>query len=180
MFDSVYPKILSLVEKWSPKKFSKETEYRDDLLKYLRNNMNQKDPFGITGEVSIRKESGRSLADIGVERRVGIELKYNVNTKSKVDRLFGQMDDYLKEYENMIVVLCGKTSEESLDYLNEKVRRMPRDLFSQKEIKIIIKDGKKKHASKNPFDLEETDVPLFGFGESKKKKGKKKNPFDIF
>jgi len=124
MFGSIFPQVLEIIEEWSPKKLPSEAKYRDDLLKLLREELNRDDPLGFSEEHSIRKESGRHLADIGIDGKIGIELKYNLNTKSKVDRLFGQIDDYLKGYDSMILVLCGKTSLEHLDYLREKVRKM--------------------------------------------------------
>ena len=154
MFGSIFPEVLRIVERWDPKKLTSEAKYRDDLLKLLRTELNKKDPFGMSEKHSIRKESGRHLADIGINNEVGIELKYNLNSKSKVDRLFGQIDDYLKGYSSMVIVLCGKTNEEQLDYLEEKVRNMPsNDLFSSNEVKIIVKNGKRKRKKKDPYSF---------------------------
>jgi len=145
MFGSIFQTVLGLVNKWNPKKkYLKESDYRDDLLNYLRDNINRPDPLGLYGTHSIRKESGRHLADIGIDGQIGIELKINLDTKSKADRLYGQIDDYLKGYSKVIVVLCGDSSEEQLDYIKEKVRKMPKDLFASKQIEIILKDDKKR------------------------------------
>lgn len=153
MFGSIFPTVLEFVEEWNPKKYTNEEKYRGDLLKVLRKNLNREDPFGFSEEHSIRKESGRHLADIAIDGKIGIELKYNLNTKTKVDRLFGQIDDYLKTYDNMLVVLCGNTSEEQLDYLREKVRKMPsRGLFSESQVEIVVKDGKGRK-KRGPFDI---------------------------
>jgi len=153
MFGSIHPEVLKIIEDWTPKKLSSEAEYRDDLLSFLRKQLNQKDPLGLLEEHSIRKESGRHLADIAIDSKIGIELKYNLNTKGKVDRLFGQIDDYLKDYESMIVVLCGNTSDQQLDYLREKIRKMPsKDMFSSSQVDIVVKDGKKRK-KKDIFDL---------------------------
>jgi hypothetical protein len=138
MFGSIFPKVLDLVRGWTPKKkYSNESDYRDDLLNFLRENINRPDPLGLYGTHSIRKESGRHLADIGINGQIGIELKKDLDTKSKADRLWGQIDDYLKGYSKMIVVLCGDSNEEQFDYIKEKVRKMPKDLFASTQIEII-------------------------------------------
>lgn len=150
MFGNRFQEVVRLIEKWSPSKLTSEAKYRDDLLAYLRKNLNNDDPLGFNEKVSIRKETGRHLADIGINSEVGIELKYNLNTKAKVDRLFGQIDDYLKGYDSMCIVLCGETNEDQLDYLDEKVRKMPRDDFiNTKEVRVIVKDGKKRNTRKD-------------------------------
>lgn len=176
MFVSLFSDVVRATENWKPQKCTSEAQYRDDLLSYLRKNLKRDTLLG--GEkISIRKESGRHLADIGIENDVGIELKYNLNTKAKVDRLFGQIDDYLKGYNSVVIVLCGKTSDDHLDYLEEKVIKMPsKDMFSQNQIKVIVKDGKKKQKTKDPFNIEIPDP----FAQPKRRDTKKKNPFDIF
>ena len=153
MFGSIYPSVLGIIEDWNPKQLKSEAQYRDELLGLLREKLNQSDPLGFSKQHSIRKESGRHLADIGIDGEIGIELKHNLNTKAKVDRLYGQIDDYLKGYDSMIIVLCGKTSEEQLDYLREKVRSIPsKTIISTTNIDIIVKDGKKRK-KKDPFKL---------------------------
>jgi len=76
-----------------------------------------------------------------------------LNSKAKADRLFGQVDDYLRGYDEMVIVICGKTSEDSLDYLEEKIRNIPpRDMFSSKQVEIVVKDGKNRK-KKDPFSV---------------------------
>ena len=176
MFNNLFSDVVQNVEKWSPKKAESEAEFRDDLMAYLRQNLAQEDLLGGREPLSIRKETGRHLADIGIDGKVGIELKYNLNTKSKVDRLFGQIDDYLTGYDSVVIVLCGKTSDDQLDYLKEKVRKMPsKDMFSSKNVEIIVKDGKKLVKKKDPLDFDIPDP----FTVSDKKRGSK-NQFSIF
>ena len=153
MFSTLFNDVVKAVDKWSPKGCTSEAQYRDDLMAYLRKNLAKEDLFGNKENVSIRKESGRHLADIGINNKVGVELKYNLDMKAKVDRLFGQIDDYLKGYESVVIVLCGKTTEDHLDYLEEKVRNLPsKDVFSSNEVKIIVKDGKKRK-KKDPYSI---------------------------
>ena len=130
MFDTTFEDVSKVVSSWKPKKkHTRETHYRDDLVAYLRTELNKPSPwdFGPGRKYKIQKESGRGLADIAVDDNVGIELKYNMNTKAKVDRLFGQIEDYIKSYSDMIIVLCGQTDEDRIDYLESKIGSLKRE-----------------------------------------------------
>ena len=144
MFDSTFEDVVKFINSWKPKRgFTKETQYRDDLLAYLRNVLNKPSPwdFGPGKKHKILKETGRSLADIGIDDNIGIELKYNMNTKAKADRLFGQIESYSRSYRDIIVLLCGQTNENQLSYFESKISNLkPRsDLFYESRIKIIPK-----------------------------------------
>jgi hypothetical protein len=69
----------------------------------------------------IKKEAGRSLADIGIDNEIGIELKRNLKTKSQINRLVGQVVDYLGGYSYVIIVLCGHTEQEAVDVLEHNL-----------------------------------------------------------
>ena len=154
MSEYFFSRVLNIIEDWMPKKkYRREAAYRDDLMAFIRKELKRGSIWGPSKKHRIRKETGRHLADIGIDGKIGIELKYNLNSKAKVDRLFGQVDDYLRGYDEMIIVLCGKTSEDSLDYLEEKIRNMPsRDMFSSTQVEIVVKDGKNRK-KKDPFSL---------------------------
>jgi hypothetical protein len=62
-------------------KYSKENGYRDDLSEFIRKKLNsQQNIFGPPEEHLIRPESGRHLADIGIDESSGIELKRNLKS----------------------------------------------------------------------------------------------------
>ncbi len=116
MFGGLFDETVDLIKRWKPKKrYKKEIEYRDDLMKFLFENLNKSRSgfFGATEEVIVKKEANRSFADIAVgDYQIGIELKKDLKRKSDVDRLFGQMDHYIKEYkEGIIVVLVGDVND---------------------------------------------------------------------
>lgn len=103
------PQVLNHVEAWVPSKaFRTETKFRDDLMTYLEAQLNS-GGGGIMGQqqpVSLRKERGKSRADIAVDDDVGIELKRAI-TDSKLRRLRDQLHDLTKEYSFVIVCACG-------------------------------------------------------------------------
>ena len=118
MFGGLFDDVLELVKRWRPKRgYEKETQYRDDLYNFLMRELNGESSytpiFGSPEPIRLKKEANRSLADIAVgDRQVGIELKKDLKVKSKIDRLMGQIDHYVKDYkEGVIVVLVGSTEK---------------------------------------------------------------------
>ena len=125
MFGSTFDKILRIIKEWHPSKdYRSEAGYRDDLLKHIRMEL-KKEKETILGPPErhrIRKESGRHLADIGIDDNIGIELKRNLSSQSELDRLVGQIRRFKGDYRHIIVVLCGRTNEERLDALQHEFK----------------------------------------------------------
>lgn len=126
MFDSLFENVVSAIERWEPSQnYSKEEQYRDDLLEFLREELNKSSPFSLGNDrVSVTAEHGRGLCDIGVNRKVGIELKNNLKSKSVVDRLVGQINTYKKEYNDVVIVPVGDTNSNSLELLKDHIADM--------------------------------------------------------
>jgi hypothetical protein len=164
MFGSLFGDAVNLIEKWRPKqKYSNENRYRDDLANFLRKEFKERQDsflFGSGERVSIKKEAGRGLCDIAINEQIGIELKKDLSKKKQVDRLMGQLIDYKKAYEDIIIVLVGKTNKDALELLRDKVSELNKEsgigfgLSQTPRIKIIDKASKtKKSRSKDLFDL---------------------------
>ena len=165
LLGNIFDKVYSLIQSWQPKKeYPTEEGYRDDLLQFLRENLNRSDWLGISHRYSIQKESGRCLADIGIDRRVGIELKRNLKSKAEADRLIGQVKGYLKEYEEgVIIVLCGRTDNDKLEYLRDLLSEYSEPtLLGGKLVEIVVKTFKSasKKQSKTIFDIEIPKIEL--------------------
>lgn len=103
------PTVHELVESWVPSKaYRKETRFRDDLMEFLEEQLNHSGGgmFGQSRTYSLRKERGRSRADITVDDEVGIELKREI-TNNKLRRLRDQIRDLEREYAYVIICACG-------------------------------------------------------------------------
>lgn len=155
--DSFFYEVLQTISNWNPQsRYSTERKYRDDLLAFLQQELNHSG-----GEVSspiwgsdysgphfIKKEAGRGLADIGIDDEIGIELKLNLRQKTQINRLVGQVVDYLSAYSCVIIVLCGHTDDEAFGVLKYNLKRIVRSsdsLFGQEKfIKIVSKGGSQK------------------------------------
>jgi len=168
MFGDLYADVIRFIKSWQPqKKYGGELQYRDDLMEFLRDSLNRSDsPFMLSPakRVSIRKEDGRGLCDIAVDRRIGIELKKDLSKKAQINRLVGQIVDYKREYEDIVIVLVGETNKDALDGLKDAIddlvgNQMGIGLSRQPRIKIIDKGSKSKSKSskekkpKSPFDF---------------------------
>ncbi len=102
---------------WEPNwNLNIETAYRDDLIGFLNKKLNENH--------LIKKEEGRGLADIGIDKKIGVELKLNLSSKKEVDRLIGQVERYLDDYDDVLVVLLGKTSSEIVRDVNFQIEKM--------------------------------------------------------
>jgi hypothetical protein len=166
---SLFDECLGLIREWNPKKeYPNELKYRDDLWKFLNSKLNKnQNVFSQREHIRVKKEASRSLCDIGINRKVGIELKKDLKTKSQINRLQGQIEDYEDDYEEgVIVVLVGKNNEqvenELLHKLNKRLNNSMGFGVQQFRIKLINKSTtKNKEAPKrnnNPFGID------LGFG----------------
>jgi hypothetical protein len=161
IFDEVY----SLIKSWRPsQQYNSEGGYRDDLLRFLRMKLNKPDLLGMPRQHSIQKEDGRGLADIGIDRRVAIEVKFNLKGKSKADRLKGQVETDIREYEEgVIIVACGKTDRDTIEYLKPFLAKFSEPtLLGGKRVEIIIKSrahSQKKQPTVFDFELSEINLP---------------------
>lgn len=46
MFDSLYSEVISAINRWQPKrKYNNELQYRDDLMEFLREELNEWQPL---------------------------------------------------------------------------------------------------------------------------------------
>ena len=119
MFGNLCDNVLGIVKRWTPKKkYSREPEYRDELMEFIRDSLKRGQQdflLGIPEKHRIKKEAGRAHADIEIDRNIGIELKRNLKGKSELDRFTGQIGGYTSEYNCIIVVLCGEVSEETVE-----------------------------------------------------------------
>ena len=120
-------------DKWRPKKrYSKENKYRDDMFDALRSK--------IDSNYHMKKEAGRSMADIGIDQKVGIEVKYNLSKVSDSDRAAGQAMRHMKDYKyGVIIVCCGKTSQTELDNLSDSAKIINRAFNDYPKKLMIIK-----------------------------------------
>jgi hypothetical protein len=194
MFENLCDDVIDIVEQWIPKKkYSKEPEFRDDLMEFIRGELKRSQQdilFGTPETHLVKKESGRHLADIGIDEDIGVELKLNLRRKAEMDRLEGQVSGFTREYSCIIVVLCGEVSEEIVEELKYRFKRsygnVGFDLGPQgPRVTVVRKDEtsikRRKKKTSSLFDIPSFTPPTFSppsfnspFDTTPKKKGRRK------
>lgn len=147
MFEIVREKVIKIVDNWIPKKkYSKETEYRDDLAEFIREELKrpQKSLLSLlvgTQKHRVKMEARRVYADIEIDEDIGIELKLNLKGKTEMDRLYGQISRYESEYKCTFVVLCGVVKEETVEELEYWLDQIDNGLATFfGDIRVVRKD----------------------------------------
>lgn len=99
------------IESWRPRGCTRETEYRDSLYRKLE------DAF----RTPPTKEygHGRVRADIAFERKIGIEIKKDLDSPTKLQRLKGQIQDMAKTFDKSVVVVVGDAPKDLLKDLRD-------------------------------------------------------------
>lgn len=164
--DTLFRDTIDIINRWNPKEsYPTEPKYRDDLMNYMRKcYSNNQSPFSPQKRISVRKEAGRGYCDIAVDRRIGVELKKDLSKKSQINRLIGQIVDYKREYDDIIIVLIGNTSLDALDGLNDSIEDLNKGQYSvgmnqEPRIKIINKAKKKGNSKKKSGNKKRNSKP---------------------
>ena len=93
--------------------------------------------------ISVRIEHGEGNCDVVVGGQVAIEIKNNLHGKHDITQLFGQITDYVEEYERIIIVLVGKTDTETIQALKDKLNKYMDSINAPPPEFDIINKGRK-------------------------------------
>ena len=108
--------VASLIKKWRPKDCKTEKSYEKSLYNYLHNKMEDI-------QVTRQYAKGRIRADLVVEDKVIIELKNNLDSTSKYQRLIGQINEYKEWDGSIILILIGKTDKNLRKELDKYIEK---------------------------------------------------------
>jgi hypothetical protein len=124
--------ITSLIEEWKPVDCGTEKAYEKSLYVFFHEKL---------ADIQVTKQyaRGRIRADLVVGDKIIIELKHNLNTTGKYQRLIGQISEY-KGWDGQILILLTGDTDPNLrkqfrDYL---VKEDLTDDFLQSEKVILI------------------------------------------
>lgn len=95
----------SLLEKWRPRNCVTEKDYEKNLCSFLHRELPD---FRITPQYA----KGRFRADLQVGKNMFIEIKHNLNTTAKLQRLMGQVASYGDWEGKFVLLLVGKTDSD--------------------------------------------------------------------
>ncbi len=98
--------VAGIIEKWAPTGCKTEKQYENSLYLVLHAEL---------GDVQVTKQyaKGRIHADLVVDDKVIIELKHNLDSTAKFQRLVGQVESY-KEWNGRVIILLTGTTEPNL------------------------------------------------------------------
>jgi hypothetical protein len=82
--------------------------------------------------------SGIQRVDIVVHSKVPIEIKKNLKSNAALQRTIGQLEQYLEDWDYLILVLCGEINSELLKSLKEYVNKKT-DIMGHDRIDVIVK-----------------------------------------
>ncbi len=108
--------VTSLLGRWRPRGCKTEKDFENSLYKFLHESL---------GKIQITKQyaKGRIRADLVVGDDVIVELKHNLDSTAKFQRLIGQLSEY-KEWKGQIVVLLtGSTDPNLRKQLDDYIER---------------------------------------------------------
>ena len=102
LWDSVGT-VVTLINRWSPGKCNTEKDYEQSFLRFLNKEIPE---IKITPQFAL----GRSKADLLIGNKIIVEIKKDLMTTSKYNRLIGQLIRYKEWDRQVIVLLVGKTA----------------------------------------------------------------------
>jgi hypothetical protein len=108
--------IVTLLDKWKPRGCSTERDFEKSLYDLLHSEL---------GDIQVTKQyaRGRIRADLVIGDKVIVELKHNLNSTAKYQRLVGQLAEY-KEWDGQIVLLLtGKTDQNLRKQLDSYLKK---------------------------------------------------------
>jgi hypothetical protein len=108
--------VIDEIKSWRPRGCVRELDYRDSLFEKLTTSFPRAPPSKEFGH-------GRVRADIAFGTKIAIELKHDLDTPPKLQRLKGQLDDYAKSFTNTIVVLTGDPQRDLVKDLNQAAKK---------------------------------------------------------
>ncbi len=105
-------RVRKIIESWQPVNCHTEKQFENSLMIKL-----QKELKGI--KIQSQYGSGRQKVDIVVNDKIPIEIKKDLKSSSALQRTIGQLEQYLKSWETVILVLCGEVKQDLLADLKE-------------------------------------------------------------
>jgi hypothetical protein len=108
--------VASIIKKWQPKECKTEKDYERSLYTFLHERF---------GDVQITKQyaKGRIRADLVIADRVILELKNNLDSTAKYQRLVGQLSEYKDWDGRIIILLTGQTDPNLRKQLERHISR---------------------------------------------------------
>lgn len=108
--------VTDLINEWQPQNCKIEKDYEKSLYNFLHNKLE---------DIQITKQYAKSRirADLMIGDKVIVELKYNLDTTAKYQRLIGQLSEYKEWDGRVIILLTGETDRNLRKQLDEYLKK---------------------------------------------------------
>jgi len=152
--------VIEYIEQWVPEDHDDEYGFQNELQSYLDTQLNETgNPDvhvglgGGTGEqYQVKREYGKSNADVAVGDEVGIEMKYDL-TNGQINELRGQIEAYKKEFPCVIAVACGITDIDGWRGLQNDYGGVGTVGMQMNESEVYFISKNKEHFGKDPSEV---------------------------
>lgn len=151
--------VREIIDNWNPEDYATEKEFEDSLLEEFQKKLKNQVIYSQYG-------SGLQRVDIVIDKKVPIELKKDLTSTAVLQRTIGQLDQYLKDWRTVFLVLCGDVSHDLLKHLEKYVKDSRSGLLlstSEKGVYLIVKPTT---ISTNKIKKEKTDKEIIDQGET--------------
>ena len=120
--------IESLIKRWDPVGCKTEKGFERSLADFLRQELS-----GM--EIIQQYALARGRTDIMVDRKLQIELKYNLKTVNDCNRLIGQLDESKRWGGYVIVLLIGNTCPE----MKHRIERCVKEVNNEDLTNVFLR-----------------------------------------
>ncbi len=112
----------NLVKAWKPRGCATEKDFENSLHNYLEKKLK-----GV--EIIKQYARGRTKVDLAIANKIFLELKKDLKNKSQFITLIGQMEDYPKQFDNIMIVICGEADKNLLKRVIDKKKAYDWDIW---------------------------------------------------
>ena len=126
-------KVIDLIESWRPRSCETEKEFEKSLMRHLEKNLEK-------AEIIQQYAAGRLRGDIVVDGKILIEIKQDLDSTGKLQRLLGQIELYNSKWNGqVVVVLCGESKRDLLQVVRDKINALGPRFLDWDDPKIYLR-----------------------------------------
>ncbi len=123
----------TIIKQWQPNGCSTEKDFEKSLVNELQQKLQNK-------KIITQYGSGKQKVDIVVQDEVPIEIKKDIKSNAVLQRLIGQIEQYLVNWKYLLLVVCGEIMPDYLMMLEDYAKKKT-DFMGDNRIYIIVKNN---------------------------------------
>ncbi len=132
-FFDAYGTVATIIKQWQPSDCTTERDFEKSLVRELQAKLKGKKVISQYG-------SGKQKVDIVVQDEVPIEIKKDIKSNAVLQRLIGQIEQYLVNWKYLVLVICGEITSDYLAML-EDYAKTKTDFMGDNRLYIVVKSN---------------------------------------